>query len=67
LSLGIPSAMMLCLEWWAFEVMTLLAGYIGVDEMAAQVIIMNVLALVFMIAVGLQQAATCLIGQQIGN
>jgi MATE family multidrug resistance protein len=67
LSLGIPSAMMLCLEWWAFEVMTLLAGYIGVDEMAAQVIIMNVLALVFMIAVGLLQAATCLIGQQIGN
>lgn len=32
LSLGIPSAMMLCLEWWAYEVMTLMAGYLGVEE-----------------------------------
>jgi multidrug resistance protein, MATE family len=31
-SLGISSALMLCLEWWAFEVMSLIVGYIGVNE-----------------------------------
>jgi len=30
--LGLSSAMMLCLEWWAFEVMSLTVGYIGVKE-----------------------------------
>jgi len=32
LSLGVPSALMLMLEWWAYEVMTLMAGYLGVEE-----------------------------------
>ena len=34
LALGIPSTMMLCLEWWAFEAMVLMSGYIGVDAQA---------------------------------
>lgn len=34
LTLGVPLAMMLCLEWWAFEAMVLMSGYIGVDEQA---------------------------------
>ena len=32
LKLGVPAVIMLCLEWWAFEVMTILVGYIGVNE-----------------------------------
>ena len=35
LALGIPSAIMLMLEWWAYELMTLMSGYIGVNEQAA--------------------------------
>jgi hypothetical protein len=34
LALGVPLAMMLCLEWWAFEAMVLMSGYIGVDAQA---------------------------------
>jgi MATE family multidrug resistance protein len=30
LKLGIPSTAMICLEWWSFEVMILIAGYISV-------------------------------------
>lgn len=33
--LGIPSTGMLCLEWWAFEIMTLLAAYISLKATAA--------------------------------
>lgn len=35
LALGVPSVLMMMLEWWAYEVMTLMAGYIGVNEQAA--------------------------------
>lgn len=62
LSLGVPSAMMLCLEWWAYEVMTLMAGYIGVKEQAAQIVLMNMVAFMFMFALGLSSAACTTIG-----
>ena len=67
LKLGIPSAMMLCLEWWAFEVICIMVGYIGVDEQAANVVIFQIVAFLFMIALGFSQASCALIGQQIGN
>jgi len=67
MSLGIPSAMMLCLEWWAYEVMTLMSGYIGVKEQAAQIVLMNMIAFMFMFALGLSSAASTTVGQQIGR
>ena len=60
--IGIPNAIMSCFEWWAYEVMTLLAGYISVDAQAAQVVTMNLVALMFMIALGMQQA----VGSHVG-
>lgn len=52
LELGIPSAAMLCLEWWAYEVMTLMSGYLGVTEQASQIVLMNLIAFLFMAACG---------------
>ena len=63
LALGIPSAMMLCLEWWAYEIMTLMAGYIGVEVQAAQIVLMNIIAFMFMFALGLSTAACTTVGQ----
>ena len=40
-NLGIHSALMLCMEWWAFEAMMLLSGYISVESQAAHIIIMQ--------------------------
>jgi len=36
LALGIPGLFMLCLEFWAFEVIALMAGWMGTTELAAQ-------------------------------
>ena len=58
---------MLCLEWWAYEVMTLMSGYLGVTEQASQIVLMNLIAFLFMAACGFQTAAGALIGQQIGK
>lgn len=54
--------MMLCLEWWAFEVICIMVGYIGVNEQAANVIIFQIVALLFMIALGFSQASCSMIG-----
>ena len=53
LVLGVPTAAMMCLEWWAYEVMTLMAGYIGVNEQAAQIVLMNIVALLYMVSLGI--------------
>ena len=67
LSLGIPSAMMLCLEWWAFEAMAVMSGYVGVNEQAAMIILLNIVGLMFFLSLGLQQAASSNIGHEIGR
>ena len=42
--LSIPSTIMLCAEWWSFEIMVILAGILGVIEQAVNVITFNVIA-----------------------
>jgi Na+-driven multidrug efflux pump len=41
MKIGLPSATMLVLEWGSYEVLTLMAGYLGVLSTGAQVIIIN--------------------------
>ena len=60
--LGIPSALMICIEWWSYEFITIISGYISVEAQAAQVVMTNINALIWMIALGLQQASCCYIG-----
>ena len=53
LSLSIPATAMLCAEWWAFELLTILAGILGVIELASQTINFSMIALLFMIPLGI--------------
>ena len=54
MELGVPSALMLCLEWWVFEIMILMAGFIGVDEQASQFLVIQITDLLLMVAFGFQ-------------
>ena len=38
---GIPSALIICLEWWSYELLTIYAGMLSVDELAAHVMLFN--------------------------
>src|ERR1700733_13835000 len=40
--LGIPSILMFSLEFWAFELMIVLSGWISVNDVAANIIALNV-------------------------
>ena len=52
-NLGIHSALMLCMEWWAFEAMMLISGYINVQSQAAHIIIMQTIEIVDNFRLGL--------------
>ena len=57
---------MMCAEWWAFEILSILAGILGVVELASQTINFNMIALLFMIPLGIQEATCAIIGNCIG-
>lgn len=47
--LAIPSMLMLCLEWWMFEVGGFLAGVISEVELGAQSIIYELAVVAYMV------------------
>ena len=57
---------MICAEWWAFEVIIVLAGTIGVKTLAATTILMSFSYTLFMVPLGVQEATSALIGNCIG-
>lgn len=47
--LAIPSMLMLCLEWWIFEIGGFLAGLISEADLAAQAVVYQLTILAFMV------------------
>ncbi|CEM07622.1 unnamed protein product [Vitrella brassicaformis CCMP3155] len=67
LRLSIPAASLVCLEWWAFEIMALEAGALGKTQLAAHVAAYNVTALCYMPPAGFGVAAATAIGNAVGG
>jgi MATE family multidrug resistance protein len=66
MKIGGPSIVMTCLEWWSFELMTVIASYISIQSVAVQIIIINNSHVFFMPHFGLCISATILTGKYIG-
>ena len=66
IKLAVPTTFLMCIEWWAFEFVIIFSGIIGVKELAAMVAIMNCNGFVFMFSLGVQFAASGLVGNQLG-
>ena len=66
LRLGVPGTLMQCAEWWAFELLAIFAGMLGKHELAAQVAVINIIGLIFMVPLGIQFSASALVGGQVG-
>ena len=64
--IGIPSMIMFCAEGWAFQVLTLIAGLISVEDQAVQSICAVISTTLFMFGSGFQEASSSLIGNMIG-
>ncbi|XP_078278522.1 multidrug and toxin extrusion protein 2-like [Rhinoraja longicauda] len=66
LRLAIPSMIMFCIEFWAYEIGSFLAGLIDQVQLGAQVVIFQFLTILFMIHVGIGMAAGVRVGMALG-
>ncbi|KAI3708377.1 hypothetical protein L2E82_37545 [Cichorium intybus] len=68
LKLALPSAAMVCLEYWAFELLVLLAGILPNSEITTSLIAMcvNTEAIAYMFTYGLSAAASTRVSNELG-
>uniref|UniRef100_A0A3B5ADH7 Multidrug and toxin extrusion protein n=1 Tax=Stegastes partitus TaxID=144197 RepID=A0A3B5ADH7_9TELE len=66
MKLALPSALMICFEWWIWEVGGFLAGVLGEEDLAAQHIIAEVGAISYMFPFGIHAAACVRVGNALG-
>jgi MATE family multidrug resistance protein len=67
LAVGVAAAVSQAVEAGAFSAMTVIAGRIGADVVAAYQILLNLMAFVFMIALGISAATAVLVAEAIGR
>ncbi len=66
LALGLPVAVQISLEVWAFSGAAILAGWLGAVPLAAHTIALNMAAFTFMMPLGIAQGAVTRVGNLIG-
>lgn len=66
LRLGAPGCAMVCAEWWAFELLTVMASGRGTEAIAAQTIVAQTSGVSFMVPLGMAISTTSLVGNAIG-
>ncbi|AWP06313.1 Multidrug and toxin extrusion protein isoform 3 [Scophthalmus maximus] len=67
IQLAIPSMLMLCLEWWMFELGGFLAGVISETELGAQSITYELAVVAYMFPLGFSAAASVRVGNALGS
>jgi multidrug resistance protein, MATE family len=67
LTLGLPIGAQMMLEGGAFNVMALLMGWLGVIQVAAHQIALNLASLAFMVPLGVSSAAAVIVGHAVGR
>lgn len=67
LGVGVAAAVSQAVEAGAFSAMTVIAGRLGADVVAAYQILLNLMAFVFMLALGLSAATAVLVSEAIGR
>ena len=67
LKFGLPIGAQMTLEGGAFNVMALLMGWLGVAQVAAHQIALNLASLTFMVPLGVSSAAAVIVGHAVGR
>ncbi|XP_067101892.1 multidrug and toxin extrusion protein 1 [Osmerus mordax] len=66
IKLAIPSMLMLCVEWWTYEIGGFLAGLISEVELDAQSIILEVSSIAYLFPLGYSIAGSVRVGNALG-
>ena len=64
--LALPGAILMWAEWWCAEILTLLAGLLGVSALASHAIVLQCFLLLWTVSCGFSNAAASLVGNAIG-
>jgi MATE family multidrug resistance protein len=64
--LGLPVAVMLALEYWAFAISSMWAGWLGPSQLAAHSIALNLASITYMVPLGISLGAATRVGNLIG-
>jgi len=67
LAIAFPSLLMICLEWWAYQVLNLVSGRIGVADLAANAILLNFNSFIYLTCIGIAVSTGTLVGNSIGE
>ncbi|XP_051960532.1 multidrug and toxin extrusion protein 1 [Xyrauchen texanus] len=64
--LAFPSMLMLCVEWWTYEIGGFLAGLISETELGAQSVVYELATIAYMFPLGFAVAASVRVGNALG-
>ncbi|KAL5983848.1 hypothetical protein ACLOJK_017944 [Asimina triloba] len=69
LALAVPSCVGICLEWWCYEIMTVLSGYLPDPRaaVATTAILMQTLNLCYTLSMSLGSCASTRVGNELGS
>uniref|UniRef100_A0A8C0FVB5 Multidrug and toxin extrusion protein n=1 Tax=Bubo bubo TaxID=30461 RepID=A0A8C0FVB5_BUBBB len=65
--LAVPGMLMMCIEWWTFEIGSFLAGLLSVVELGAQSVIYELSSAAYMVPLGFSVAASVRVGNALGS
>ena len=65
-ALGVPVAVQMAFEMWAFGAAALLAGRLGAVALSAHTVALNMAAIAFMLPLGISQGAATRVGNLVG-
>ena len=54
------------IEWWSFELSTIICAFISVDMLAAQSVMMNYVMMMYMVSLASSNSLSTLVGNSIG-
>uniref|UniRef100_M4BMT0 Multidrug and toxin extrusion protein n=2 Tax=Hyaloperonospora arabidopsidis (strain Emoy2) TaxID=559515 RepID=M4BMT0_HYAAE len=68
LRLGLPGLAMMVLEWWAYELLAVMAGNLpdGVVAVSTHAVLMNVASMIFMVFMGISVSSNIRVGNCLG-
>uniref|UniRef100_K3WXD6 Uncharacterized protein n=1 Tax=Globisporangium ultimum (strain ATCC 200006 / CBS 805.95 / DAOM BR144) TaxID=431595 RepID=K3WXD6_GLOUD len=68
LRLGIPGLLMMAMEWWAYEILGVMAGLLpdGVVSISAHAVLMNVASSLYMFYLGIAVSGNIRVGNSLG-
>ncbi|XP_074888974.1 multidrug and toxin extrusion protein 2-like isoform X2 [Buteo buteo] len=65
--LAVPGMLMMCIEWWTFEIGSFLAGLLSVVELGAQSVIYELSSAAYMVPLGFSVAVSVRVGNALGS